>query len=250
MQTATREETRFIQKVIVFFIIPFIVCIFLSVKFSGLNDNVKDEIRMIEKNISRYVKKKGSVPTMQQLARAKSQYRNMKAHFDTIFSFATVKPIEPPTDVIEKGVYFKKRLYLTYKNLRERAERAAITFPETIGFGEALPADTDVPLLLRKLETLDTVLQKIVDQNVQGIMIVKLLDDETYKDSEGNQLPFTEIAFRVDINCTKEQMAAVLKALGGVKPFVAVRDISSRTLKEGLLETSFVCTRLVSEVSE
>ncbi|RLF06990.1 MAG: hypothetical protein DRJ64_03930 [Thermoprotei archaeon] len=247
MPTATREETKFIQKVIILIIVPLIVCIFIGIRLSSKNENVKEQIRDIQRNISRYLKRKDVMPTMRRVKKEQVRLDEMKEHFETVRKFATVQPIAPPEDVVEKGVYFKKRLYLAHKRIKKMAANLEVDIPETIGFGEALPADKDVPLLLRKLETIDTVLTIILNKNVESIMVIKILDDRNYTDDKGNEIPVIEISLRIDINCTKQSLVDILYAIGALKPFIVVKDISVKNLKEGILEASLILSRLIVE---
>ena len=247
MPTATREETRFIQKVIVLIIIPLIVCIFVSIKLSNKNENIEEQIRTIGKNVSRYLRKKETMPTMHSVTKERARIETMKDNFETVKTFATVKPITPPEDVVERGVYFKKRLYLAHKEIKKLAEKNEIDIPDTIGFGEALPVDKDVPVLLRKLETMVSALKIILNKNVDSITVIKILDDRQYVDEEGSEIPLTEISVRIDTNCTKENLIDIVYAIGVLKPFIIVKDIGIKNLKEGLLEASFVLSRLIVE---
>jgi len=247
MQTATREETRFIQRVIIFVVFPLIACIFFSFWLSGRTERVKEKIQNIEKTLERTMKKYGTFPMLKRVSEEKSIYKKIASNYETLKSFATVKPIDPPGDVIEKGVYFKKQLFLAQKGIKEMADKKGLQVPDTIGFGEALPSDKEVSLLLRKLETVNGVLRVLLTENVKTITVIKLLDDIQHTSARGDVIPVLEIAFRVDVNCKEECLVKVLHQIGMMKPFVVIRDVSIKNFKDGLLEASFVFSRLIAE---
>ena len=247
MQTATREETRFIQRIIIFVVFPLILCLFYSFWLSGRSERVQEDIADIDKSLSRAIEKYGTVPTLKGLQREKSVFEKMEQHFSTLETFATVKPIEPPEDVIEKGVYFKKQLYLAEKAIETQAANKEIPLPDTLGFSEALPSDREVSLLLRKLETVNAVVKTMLDKNVQAVTVIKLLDDAKHTDLEDTELPLTEIAIRIDVNCSHKSLIRILHAIGNKKPFIVVRDVGIKKFKKNILETSFVFSRFVTE---
>jgi len=247
MDTVTREETRFIQKIIIFIIIPVIGIGFLKMRLANKSEAYQEKISGIEERVSRYIKKKGSIPSVRRVAQAEDILKRVQDKQATVLSFTSVPPITPPEEVIEKGVYFKKQLYLAYKSIKEKADKNETGLPDSLGFGEALPAERDVPVLLRKLETVDKVLAIILASNVKAVTVIKLLDDQHYKDSDGQAFPFTEAAVRVDVNCTAPDLKRILFEVGNVKPFITVKDISVKNIKDGVLEASFVFARLITE---
>jgi len=247
MRTATREETRFIQRIIMFFVFPLIVCIAATFYLSGRAENVQEDIDDIEKTLSRSLKKYGTLPTLKRVTQEKSTLEQMQQNYGTLQGFATVRPINPPEDVIERGVYFKKQLFLAHKGIKELARKKDIDIPSTIGFGEALPSDSEVSVLLRKLETVSSVLKVLISKNVKNITVVKMLDDVQHATSDGKVLPAREVAVRIDTNCSQGSIVQILNEVGNMKPFLVVRDISIKNFKEGMLEASFVFSRLIAE---
>lgn len=247
MQTATREETRFIQRVIIFVIFPLIACIFFSFWLSGRSEKVVEKIAEIEKDLDHALKNYGTIPTLKKVSTEKMEYKRLSEEYGTLRTFATVKPISPPQDVIEKGVYFKKQLFLAQKSIAEMAAKKGIHTPGTIGFGEALPSDKEVSLLLRKLETITAIMRSILGEDVRAITVIKQLDDMRHKTADGREMTVTEISFRLDLNCTHQTMVAIIHAIGLIKPFVVIKDVSIKSFKDELLEVSLVCSRLISE---
>jgi len=245
MATVTREETKFIQKVIILMILPLIAYGFVKLRWSGKSESVQEKIGTIEQRVSRYIRRKGAMPTLRRVAQLEEKQKALDEKFDSVASFSAVPPIDPPDEVIEKGVYFKKQLYMAQKGLEKRAKNKEISIPETLGFAEALPPDRDVPVLLRKLETIDKIITIMIGNNVDAINVIKLLEDQRFLDDDGVEMPMTEIAIRIDSNCTKESLTRVLHAIGALKPFIFVKDINAKKLKENILETSFVFSRLV-----
>jgi hypothetical protein len=247
MQTATREETRFIQRIIIFVIFPLMACIFFSFWLAGRNAKVTERIENIEKSLEVSLKKYGTIPTLKKVSAEKAEHKSLLGEYETLKTFATVKPISPPQEVIEKGVYFKKQLFLAQKSISELAAKKGIHVPATIGFGESLPSDKEVSLLLRKLETISSIVRVILNENIEAITVIKQLDDVRPKTSQGRELPGTEISFRIDINCSRSSIVPILHQIGLIKPFVVIKDISAKNFKDDLLEVSLICSRLISE---
>jgi hypothetical protein len=247
MRTATREETRFIQRIILFFIFPLIVCIAATFYLSGRAENAQERIDDMKNTLAQSLKKYGTLPTFQKVNDEQELYKEMEKNFTVLKSVATVRPINAPDDVIEQGVYFKKQLFLTQKGLTELANKKEIEIPNTLGFGEALPSDNEVSLLLRKLETVGAAMRLLLDNNVKSVTVVKLLDDLTHKGESESKVLAREIAVRIDVNCTQASLMQVLNQAVNVKPFLVVRDISIKNFKEEILETSFIFARLVVE---
>ncbi len=247
MHTATREETRFIQRVIILFIVPLLICIFVSLKLSGRNEKVHDAIDEITKHIESGFEQYGILPIVKDVTKERGQVETMEAHFNRICTHTTMAPIAPPEDVVEKGVYFKKQLYLAHKGIKALATERNVSIPDAIGFSEALPSDKEVRLLLRKLETVSTVLTNIIRENIEAITVIKILDDVNVIGDDASGSPITEVLIRIDINCAKSSLVNILYKAGTLKPFIVVKDIGVKNIKEGLLQASFVFSRLVTE---
>lgn len=247
MNTATREETQFIQKIIFIFIIPLIIFGFAKMHVSRKCEAMTEKITAIEKGVSLYVAKTGALPSLDQVLRNEKVLNQMKEHYGEVSAYAAVDAIQPPGTVIEKGVYFKKQLYLVRKKLQNEALQNNILMPDTLGFGDALPADLDVPLLLRKLETLHTVVSAAIVNGVDAITVIKLLEDVEYADHDGKKMPFVEIQMRIDLNCKKETLVKIVHMIGSVKPIIIVKDINVKVLKKDLIEVNLIFSQLVKQ---
>ena len=104
-----------------------------------------------------------------------------------------------------------------------------------------------MPLLLRKLETVNKALMYIIEADVEAITVVKQLDDQFYLDDTGENIPYREVSSRIDINCKKGNLVAILEKIGNVKPFIVVKDVGMKTLKDDILEVNFIISRLIAE---
>lgn len=247
MSSSTRDEARFIQKFIIFVIIPLILFGFVRVRVMGKIEDMEEMINVLDTRVSRYVRKKGGLPSLKKLMKMKAEAKQVESDYEQLLNMSVVRPVMPPEDVIEKGVYFKKKLYMTEKKLFTKAEQSSIKMPDNIGFGEALPSEKDVPLLLRKLEMVDSLLSELLKFNPDSINLVKILDDRKFYTAENNDLPFTEIAVRVDAEATLKASINFLDAVRSIEPMLSVRDFNMKVLKDGLFEISFVFSRIIVE---
>ncbi|MBU1863281.1 MAG: hypothetical protein KKH94_06445 [Candidatus Omnitrophica bacterium] len=245
MSTVTHEETRFIKRIILLVIIPLIIGGLIKVKLSSTSETLQGRIKEEEQKIAGYFLKNNTMPTTRRVSEAREKLGSFDEAFQTIASFSTVPPILPPEDVIEKGVYFKKQLYVAKKGLNALAAKNEIDIPDTLGFGEVLPTEREVPLLLRKLETINKVMTIILENNVKLITVVKLLDDQHFTDIQGNEIPFMEIGGRIDVNCTHEDLTRILHAIGALKPFIVIKSLGTKKIKDDILETSFIFSRFI-----
>ena len=214
---------------------------------SSKNEGMQEKLEEIDQRISRYIRKKGAMPSLRLVMQARNTRKSIQKNCDILLQESVVTPVAPPEEVVEKGVYFKKQLYVAEKAINKKAEDRQISMPETIGFGEALPSERDVPLLLRKLETVDKVLDILIENNVKSIELIKFLDDREFRGDEKSEIPFTEIAVRIDTQCSFKSYTKILQEIGSLKPYIVTRDLSIKVLKENIYETSFVFSRLLIE---
>ncbi len=247
MQTATREETQSIKRFILFVFLPLVICIIFVLGIIGKNQRIQEKIDDVEKVMQHAIRKYDAVPTFKYLSSKKNTYKTLQDNFHNLTDISTLVPISPPDDVVERGVYFKKQLFMTYKKLNATANDAGILFPETLGFSEALPSFEEVALLLRKLETLKAVVDELIKSQVTSITLIKLLDDNDLEKYKAENKSLTEISFRIDMEMTPKTLSKVLFKITNLQPYVSVRDINVKKIKDNLLEVSIVVSRFIVE---
>ncbi len=244
MSVATREETQSIKRFLIFSFLPFVLAILFSFMLVSKNNDLSDKLKGYEKEILKIRKKYGNIPSGKRLLSEKEYLKKLEDMRDILKEHAIVSLIEPPEEVIERGVYFKKQLFIAYKDLRRVAAKNNAGFCESLGFGEALPSYEEVPLLLRKLESVRSGVNEMLEGGIGKIRRIKLLDDEEYEDSISKRL--IKIRYKVDFESSVESIPKVLFRLGNLKPFMVVDDISLSHMNGNKVEGSLVFSRLVS----
>ncbi len=153
------------------------------------------------------------------LAREKQNYQGLLSLIDPPVRYL-------PEGTAEAGLYFIEQLHITLKRLRRQANSLNIVLPESFGFSEEMPAESEnIELLLKKLDLVDRVTTSLMEQGVRKISLVKPLGAIEQRDSQTQELFYRQIPIQLSFSCDSAALVKFLYQMKNFSPALIVQDI-------------------------
>ncbi len=135
---------------------------------------------------------------------------------------------------------FKEELLNAQIKFKQLAAIQGSTIDESLGFPEyvsgAIPSQDQIKLLLKQLFIIDEVTNIILKHKISEIVSI-VRSNDLYVDKEAI---YNEIAFKVNINCTMEELLAILKDFINAPNLLVIRDVNIQKLNEDKINSEIL----------
>ena len=241
------EETKKIKRIFLFGILPFIIYGILAGKMAATQKGLSDDIRMKKGNIKRFYDQGVNVPEQKSIDARLAEIEEARSQVGSLANFNSSRLPEVPSDITEPGVYFKEKLYLTQKDLNNLGSNFKVTVPGNIGFTEKLPEESEVPVLLMKLDLADKVLRILIENSAKSIHLVEFLESSRLRNQAEKEMPVKNISARFDASCSFKTLRKALYEIGNLNPFLVVEGLKVTQNQNEIMDVSFHITQLLQE---
>jgi len=208
-----------------------------------LQGDIDETISDLEKYIPKedgYLPKKVFVQDLETyLSQNKSNYQMLQKFIDPPKEYL-------PEDTQEAGLYFIEQLYITKKRLRRQANTLKIEIPESFGFSEDMPQDSeDVEALLKVLFTVEQLTTLLMEEKIAKISLIKPLRPVDNRDQETEKLFYREVPIQLSFLCDSPALIKFLYGIKNISPILIVKDIIIKREEESFLQVEMLLSRLI-----
>jgi len=196
--------------------------------------------RYISKNGEELLPEKKSLEALEASLAQNEQNRAMLKNF-----------IDPdkeylPAGTQEAGLYFIEQLHITTKRLKRQGNSLKIKIPESFGFSEEMPQDSEnIELLLKELDIVDRVTTLLMEQGAEEISLVKALGPIEQRDQQSQKLFYRELPVQLSFLCNSSALVKFLYQMKNFSPALIIKDVVIKK-GEGLsLQVEMLISRLL-----
>ena len=221
-----------------------IVYLFLiSPFFREGNAILDDELERKTEEIKKYIVRTGSLPSRDSFSKLNKDKDVLDGKLKELSDFVDPKKTRMSESTTEAGLYFIERLHETIKRFSEKTEGSGkIDIPENLGFGDGLPKERTVGILLRQLEVVEMVVDELLESKRIEISAIKPLKSIDYVESLSKEVFYTEMPVQVTVKTDTETLIDLLLELKNQSPVISVKElnIKSDEAESGNMEASMV----------
>lgn len=242
MLKTQREKTILKQGLIAIGIIAglyvFIVSPFLREGSSILDEELERKTREIKK----YIAATGSFPSEGSFNKLEKEQLALDDKLKEMSDFIDPKKTRISEASSEAGLYFIEKLHSSMKKFLEKAEPKGVKLPENLGFGDGLPKEHMVEALLRQLETVELVMDVLLESDSIEFSAVKPLKSIDYIEPLSKDVLYTELPLQISMKTDTDTFINFLVELKNANPVVSVKEVHIKSGRElsGYIEVSLV----------
>ncbi len=222
-----------IAGVYIFFISPF-----LREGGSIMDEELDRKISEMKRSINLT----GTVPSKESFAKMEKAKASLEEKFSGLEDFVDPKKPRLSEKNTEAGLYFIEKLHSTVKKFELDAGTKVAEFPENLGFGDGLPKDNMVPVLLRQLETIEFAVEKLLKSDRSDITGLKPLKSIEYIEPVSKALFYTELPVQISVKTDTKTFLNLLLELKNASPVISVKELHVKSIEPdtGDVEISLV----------
>lgn len=254
MLKSGREKTILKQGLL---IIGIMAGLYFFVLGPFLRDNTSildDELERKTSDINRLFAATGTLPSKEGFDRLEKEKLALEDKLQDLIDF--VDPQKPRISETESeaALYFIERLHSSIKRFSELSASKGIELPDNLGFGGGLPKDSMVEPLLRQLETVEMVIETLLESENIEIATIKPLKAMDYIEPLSKEVFYTELPVQISIKTDTETFMDLLLELKNASPVVSLKEMhvkSGDDIGSGDIDASLVLStfKIVREES-
>lgn len=242
MLKTPREKTILKQGLIVLAVIAGVYIFFIS-PFLREGGSVMDE--ELDRKISemkRFITLTGTVPSKESFARMEKEKKSLEDKFSSLTDFVDPKKTRVSGKDTEAGLYFIEKLHSTMKKFEIDTGAKGAKFPENLGFGDGLPKDNMVPVLLRQLEIIEFAVERLLKSERSNIYALKPLKSIEYIEPVSKALFYTELPVQISVKTDTNTLINLLLEFKNASPVISVKELHIKSIEpdSGDVEISLV----------
>lgn len=195
--------------------------------------------------IKEYVSKEGWPPSAEAYNLLARQKESLEGDAKALGELIDPPKVYLPESVLEPRLYFKERLYGVKKRLDDGARERGIELPPNLGFSEELPEPEMVPILLRRLETVGSLVTILIEKGATSIGLIKPLEPTQTLDPQTNQPIYKEMPLQLKLECPTATLVEFLYEVRKASPVLVVKELKIKSGQGESLEVEV----LISEVA-
>jgi hypothetical protein len=252
MLKSGREKLILKQGLIVLAVMAGIYIFFLSPFLKEGRSIMDEELERKISEMKRFVTLTGIVLSKESFAKLDKDKLSLEEKFSSLVDFVDPKKTRLSEKNTEAGLYFIEKLHSTLKKFEIKAREKGVTLPENLGFGDGLPKDNMVPVLLRQLETIEFVVEEILKNEQSSIYALKPLKSIEYIEPVSKELFYTELPVQVSIKTDTKAFMNLLLELKNASPVISVKELHVKSIEtdSGDIETSLVLSTFMINKAE
>jgi len=237
-----REKNILKQGLTVLAVLAGIYIFFLSPLLKEGSSIIDEELERKVSDIKRFITLTGTVPSKESFAKMEKEKKSLEEKFSGLVDFADPKKPRLSEKNAEAGLYFIERLHSTMKKFELEATAKGAKLPENLGFGNGLPKDNMVPVLLRQLEIIEFAVGILLKNKGADVYALKPLKSIENIEPISKKLFYTELPVQISIKTDTETFMNLLLELKNASPVISVKELHVKSIEPdtGDLEVSLV----------
>jgi hypothetical protein len=242
-----REKTILKQGLIALAVAAGIYIFFLSPFLKEGRTIIDEELDRKIGDMKRFITLTGTVPSKESFSKMEKEKDSLGEKFLGLVDFVDPKKTRMSEKSSEAGLYFIEKLHSTIKKFESASSVKGSKLPENLGFGDGLPKDSMVPVLLRQLEIIEFavgVLLKNGDSDVYGLKPLKSIE---YIEPVSKKLFYTELPVQISVKTNTRTFMNLLIELKNASPVISVKELHVKSIEpdSGDTEISMVLSSLM-----
>lgn len=253
MLKSAREKAILKQGLIVIGILAGLYVFLFSPFLKEGSSILDEELERKTAEITRYIARTGSLPSRDSFNKLEKEKLLLQEKFQELVEFVDPKETRISESNTEAGLYFIERLHSSMKKFSKEAASKDIKLPENLGFGDGLPKQSMVEILLRQLETVELVMDILLKSERIEFSAIKPLKAIDYIEPLSKEVLYTELPVQVSVRTDTVAFIGLLLELKNGSPVVSVKEvhIKSSDSDSGDIDISLVLsTFMVARHSE
>lgn len=242
MLKTQREKTILKQGLIVLAVLAGIYIFFLSPFLKEGRSIMDEELERKIQEMKRFITLTGTVPSKESFAKMEKEKDSLQEKFSSLVDFVDPKKARISEKNAEAGLYFIEKLHATMKKFEAGSEAKAVKLPENLGFGDGLPKDNMVPVLLRQLEIIEFAIGVLLKNGGSDVYALKPLKSIEYIEPVSKDLFYTELPVQISIKTDTKTLMNLLVELKNATPVISVKELHVKSIdaSSGQVEISLV----------
>lgn len=236
-----KEKLILKQGLIVLAVLAGIYIFFLSPFLKEGRSIIDEELDRKIGEIKRSITLTGTVPSRESFAKMEKEKDSLAEKFSGLADFVDPKKTRLSEKNAEAGLYFIEKLHSTMKKFEPAAARG-VKLPENLGFGDGLPKDNMVPVLLRQLETIEFTVEELLKSEGSNVYALKPLKPIEYIEPVSKKLFYTELPVQISVKTDTKTFMNLLMEFKNASPVISVKELHVKSIEpdSGDLEISLV----------
>ena len=243
MVKAAREKNILIQGLIVLAVLAGVYIFFLSPFLKDGGSIMDEELDRKISEMKRFITLTGTVPSKESFSKMEKDKESLEQKFNSLVDFVDPDKARMTGKNTEAGLYFIEKLHSTMKKFETEAGAKEIKLPENLGFGDGLPKDSMVPVLLRQLVTIEFAVDILLkSEGAADIYSLKPLKSIEYIEPVSKGLFYTELPVQISIKASTKTFMDLLLQLKNASPVISVKELHVKSIEpdSGHVEISLV----------
>ncbi len=242
MLKSGREKIILKQGLVVLAVMAGIYIFFLSPFLKEGRSIMDEELERKINEMKRFITLTGIVPSKESFAKMDKDKISLEEKFFSIEDFIDPKKTRLSEKGTEAGLYFIEKLHSVMKKFEIGSGGANEKLPENLGFGDGLPKDSMVPVLLRQLEIIEFAAGVLLKSQDSSIYALKPLKPIEYIEPVSKEVFYTELPVQMSIKTDTKIFTNLLLELKNASPVISVKELHVKSIEpaSGEVEISLV----------
>ena len=252
MLKTPREKTILKQGLIIFVVLAGIYIFFLSPFLKEGRSIIDEELERKISDMKRFITLTGTVPSKESFAKMEKEKKSLEEKFSGLVDFVDPKKARLSEKNAEAGLYFIEKLHSTMKKFESETTAKGVKLPENLGFGDGLPKDNMVPVLLRQLEIIEFAVGILLKSGNSNVYALKPLKSIETIEPVSKKLFYTELPVQISIKTNTKAFMNLLLELKNASPVISVKELHVKSIEpdSGDLEISMVLSSFMVSKAE
>ncbi|MFA5388137.1 MAG: GspMb/PilO family protein [Candidatus Omnitrophota bacterium] len=252
MAKMPKEKNMLKQGLIILAALAGIYIFFLSPFLKEGNSIIDEELERKISDMKKFITLTGTVPSRESFEKMGKERDMLKEKFSSLVEVVDPKKTRLPEKNAEEGLYFIEKLHSTMKKFELASAGKELKLPENLGFGDGLPKDSQVPVLLRQLETIEFAIDILLNNNGSDVYALKPLKPIETIEPVSKKLFYTELPVQLSMKTDTKTLMNLLLGLKNASPVISVKELHIKSIEpdSGELEVSLVLSTFMVEKEE
>jgi len=231
-----KEKNILKQGLIVLAVLAGIYVLLLSPFLKEGRSIIDEELDRKISDMKRFITLTGTVPSKESFAKMEKEKKSLEEKFSVLMDFVDPKKARLSEKNTEAGLYFIEKLHSTMKKFELEAAAKGAKLPDNLGFGDGLPKDSMVPVLLRQLEIIEFTVDMLLKNTGSDVYALKPLKSIEYIEPVSKKLFYTELPVQISIKTDTKTLMNLLLELKNASPVISVKELHVKSIEPDLGE--------------
>ena len=232
MLKSAKEKTILKQGLIVIGVLAGLY-LFVLGPFLGEGSSILDEeLERKSLEINKFFARTGALPSKDSFNKLEEGKLSLEERLQELIDFVDPEKMRISESSSEAGLYFIERVHSSIKKFSEKVSSKGINLPENLGFGDGLPKDSMVDILLRQLETVELTMDILLESEKVEIYAIKPLKSIDYIGPLSKDLIYSELPVQILIKTDTQTLVNLLLELKNKSPIVSVKEVHIKSSED------------------